>query len=583
MISTTDIGAGDAKADVFALFKGISWDRILFPGLTLSARELLAAAGELQQEYAVYFYQAGLQCLWITCMGGTGTGKSTVFNGLAGREVSPAGVERPTTTMPVAFGHRGQPVEDRFPFTGMELKRVPAGAAPPSPDNPGGIFFVYAEHDDETRRHLVFVDAPDVDSVERRHRSISDSLYLLSHVVIFVTSQEKYADHIPSSILQRMYREGKPFYVLFNKADGGQAEGELPAIFMERGIPIPDNHFFTIPFIHNAARSEEMLQAGLQRFLDALIDKYPPSALHSVIHEERRRTRRRLVDKTEHLLACSRAEEEAGRAWMKELDALTAAASESLLDAMAVRQGERNLWALKKELRAIFSAYDVLAKPRRYIMSILRVPFMLFGMGRSISDSEGKRELLKAREKVDNAPIRAAMERLNRLVLENLSPSDAEAPLFKALRDGGLPLGGDLVEARILSEQESLARWLEVTIRDLEAGLPKSKRLGIYSTSVLWGAAIISFQTVLGGGLALLELAFDAVLAPFITKGSVELFIYRELRVISREMNRRYQEGIRSIFTEQKERYESVLREHLTPEPVCAGLLSLKERLENEP
>lgn len=583
MLSTTDIGAGDPKADGFHLFKGISWERIVFPGLTCFAGELLETAGELEQEYAIYFYQAGLHCLWITCMGGTGTGKSTVFNGLAGKPVSPASVERPTTTMPVAFGHREQPVEERFPFTGMELKRVPAGSPLPSPDNPAGMFFVYAEHDDETRRHLVFVDAPDVDSVERRHRSTAESLYRLSQVVIFVTSQEKYADHIPSSLLERMHREGKPLYVVFNKADGGQAEDELPAIFRERGIPIPDNHFFAIPFIHNAGGPEEILRAGLQRLADAVIEGYPPSVLNSVIQEERRRTRSRLLVRTERLLTCAREEEEAGRAWVKELDALTAAASESLLDAMAVRHGERNLWALKKELRSIFSAYDVLAKPRRYIMSILRVPFSLFGIGRSIADSEGKRELLKARENVDNAPIRAAMERLNRLVLEKLSPPDAGAPLFKALRDRGLPLDGEAVEARILREQEALARWLEVTIRDLEAGLPKSKRLGIYSTSVLWGAAIISFQTVLGGGLALLELAFDAVLAPFVTKGSVELFIYRELRLISREMNRRYQEGIRSIFTEQKERYEGVLRELLTPEPVRAGLLELKERLENEP
>ncbi|MCK9229295.1 MAG: GTPase domain-containing protein [Syntrophales bacterium] len=579
MIPTADFGSTNA----LALLRGISWHSIQFPGLTRSAGELLGTARELEQEYAVYFYRARLPCLWVSCMGGTGTGKSTVFNGLAGREVSPAGVERPTTTSPVASGHRGLSIEEGFPFSSMRLKRVPVDTVPSFNDDPREHYFVYVEHDDDSRRHLVFVDTPDVDSVERRHRSIAEALYLLSHVIVFVTSQEKYADLIPSSLLQRMHREGKPFYLLFNKADKSQVEDELPAVFRDRGIPIRDSHFFTIPFINNAEKPEDILKAGLQRFIDAVLDEYPPSALHDVIKEEERRFRRILTEKTGRLLICSREEEEAGRAWLKELDDLTAHESGALLDTMAARYGEHNLQTLKKELRAIFSAYDLLARPRQYIMSILRAPFLFLIPGGSGSAGGRGQELLKVRGQVDTMPLVEAMERLNRLVLENLSPPDPDAPLFKALRDNRLPLGTETVEARISREQENLAGWLETTIRDLEAGLPKSKRLGIYTTSVLWGAAILSFQTVMGGGLALLELAFDAVLAPLITKGSVELFIYRELRMISREMNRRYQDGIHSIFMEQKERYEAVLKAHLTPEAVRENLLSLKACLEHEP
>ncbi|MDD5475083.1 MAG: hypothetical protein PHU03_01055, partial [Syntrophales bacterium] len=418
--------------------------------------------------------------------------------------------------------------------------------------------------------------------VERQHRGIAEALYLLSHVVIFVASQEKYADDMPSRLLCRMDSEGKPYYIVFNKADYRQTDDELVTLFRDRGLSIRGDRFFRIPFMNSSELSGETFMSAVRLCVDGIMRDCSPSALNSVRRDDLSRIREGLVEKTDRLLSSAESEEKAARSWLKELDALVGSTSEKLLEEMASRQDRRNLSALKKQLGQIFSAYDVLAKPRRYIMSIIKSPLRVLGIVGPESAGGVREDFLKAREKVNNWPIHAAMDRLNLLILETLSPSSTESPLFKALRNKDLPLKEDELEARILEEQEKLAKWLEATIRDLEAGLPKSKRLGIYSTSLIWGAAIISFQTVLGGGLALLELAFDTVLAPFITKGSVELFIYRELRSINREMNSLYQEGIRSIFEEQKERYVTVLESHLAHAGAWSSLLKVKEALEGE-
>ena len=104
--------------------------------------------------------------------------------------------------------------------------------------------------------------------------------------------------------------------------------------------------------------------------------------------------------------------------------------------------------------------------------------------------------------------------------------------------------------------------------------------MGIYSTSVIWGAAILSFETVLGGGITLLEMALNTVLAPFVTKGSADLFAHRELKAIIRDMNERYRSGIAGIFREQRDRYVALLEDCLTTEAARSSLRELKTGME---
>src|SRR5207253_3565812 len=89
--------------------------------------------------------------------GGTGVGKSTVLNALAGEEVSPAGARRPTTAEPVAW----VPADKR-----AELAQLLEWL---------GVTQV-REHHADGLGELAVLDLPDFDSVAVEHRARVDAL-----------------------------------------------------------------------------------------------------------------------------------------------------------------------------------------------------------------------------------------------------------------------------------------------------------------------------------------------------------------------------------------------------------------------
>jgi hypothetical protein len=82
---------------------------------------------------------------------------------------------------------------------------------------------------------------------------------------------------------------------------------------------------------------------------------------------------------------------------------------------------------------------------------------------------------------------------------------------------------------------------------------------------VLWGIFILSLEAAIGGGIGFLDAAVDTLLAPFVTKGAVELFAYGELQKVARQLAQRYQDGLLSVIGEQRDRYVQNLESLRTP------------------
>ena len=72
-------------------------DDIKCPGLTPGAGEIYRLAEELPKRLAIFSYKQSIPSLWLVFVGGTGTGKSTLFNAFCGMPLSETGVERPKT------------------------------------------------------------------------------------------------------------------------------------------------------------------------------------------------------------------------------------------------------------------------------------------------------------------------------------------------------------------------------------------------------------------------------------------------------------------------------------------------------
>jgi len=194
------------------------------------------------------------------------------------------------------------------------------------------------------------------------------------------------------------------------------------------------------------------------------------------------------------------------------------------------------------------------------------MPFRALGLWPAESAKASVYDLDEICRKADVRMIQAAVEGLNRAVLEKLSPQDGTSALYHRLRDPNLVLTGEEIQRQVKKEQDRLLLWLEETFQRMAQGIPRSKELGIYSTSILWGGLVIVLETAIGGGISLLEAVLDTAVAPFVTKGAVDLFAYHELQKIAKELGEHYKEALTATLRLQRARYLECIRS-LTTSP----------------
>jgi len=143
----------------------------------------------------------------VVLLGSTGSGKSSLFNALAGRDISPSGVLRPTTRRPVAMAHPDNADASLLPGL-AERDALELVVDPAFP------------------RGMVIVDAPDFDSVELANRALAVELLEAADLVVFVTTATRYADQVPWTILERAHQRGVPLLAVLNRlpADAEDAD-----------------------------------------------------------------------------------------------------------------------------------------------------------------------------------------------------------------------------------------------------------------------------------------------------------------------------------------------------------------------
>jgi energy-coupling factor transporter ATP-binding protein EcfA2 len=163
--------------------------------------------------------------------GSTGAGKSTLVNSLAGAEVSPSGVLRPTTRAPVLVCHPADLpwFEDDRVLPGMS--RSTGGAA-----GPGGLELVATE---ALAPGLALLDSPDIDSVVEANRALSRQLLAAADAWLFVTTAARYADAVPWELLQSARERGTALSLVLDRVPPeavAEVAAHLRAMVAEREL-----------------------------------------------------------------------------------------------------------------------------------------------------------------------------------------------------------------------------------------------------------------------------------------------------------------------------------------------------------
>jgi hypothetical protein len=536
------------------------WKSLKWPGLTPSAPKIRELAAEIPVQLAALSYKSSRHFLWVVFIGGTGTGKSTLFNALIGKSLSETGVERPKTSGPLVYAHKNTPIEKDFPFAAAGIQRVMIDQVPSSGYSgaPGQLLVI--DHDLEEFSHLVIVDTPDLDSLELKNRQMVEDLQLLADLVIFVASQEKYADEVPFRFLARLHLGEKPYYLLLNKADEGLSADDVLDALHGQGLRVSVDRFWMLPYIPSSPSVSLAGVASFTHFQKTLFQRLSKDQASDVMRRERMRAAEETRSAIRLLLDSLKNEAAAASQWEEQLELFSEVACQSLLAEQEERFARESRAHIQREIRKHFSKYDLLGTPRRLLSQVIRMPFRLLGIWPGEETQASEHDLEKVFRAFDLTVIQAAVESFNRSVLEKLSPQDETAALYKKLRDPSLVLTREEIQRQMKEEQDRLILWLEVTFQRLAQGIPKSKELGIYSTSIVWGALIIALETAIGGGISLLEAVLDTAVAPFVTKGAVDLFAYHELQKIGRDLGEHYRKALTASLRLQGRRYREGLQ-----------------------
>jgi GTPase Era involved in 16S rRNA processing len=150
------------------------------------------------------FNHSGSRPLIVAFMGGTGVGKSSLLNRLAGKAIARAGIVRPTSREVTLYHHHSVAIKhlpEQLPLAQIKT----------------------SEHDNESRKNVIWIDMPDFDSTEQSNKR--QVLEWLPHidVLIYVVSPERYRDEKAWRLLLAEGGRHAWLFVL-NQWDRGQTE-----------------------------------------------------------------------------------------------------------------------------------------------------------------------------------------------------------------------------------------------------------------------------------------------------------------------------------------------------------------------
>ncbi len=181
------------------------WAQEAYAGGWLSKNDAQRIESVQAHSPASLFAGGDQRPLVVAFFGGTGVGKSSLLNRLAGQTIARVGIERPTSREISMYHHHS-----------LQISRLPAEFPVEK--------IRAARHQDDDRKEVLWIDMPDIDSTEEKNRTMV--LEWLPHidVLIYVVSPERYRDDTEWRLLRSVGAEHAWIFVMNHWDEGEEAQ-----------------------------------------------------------------------------------------------------------------------------------------------------------------------------------------------------------------------------------------------------------------------------------------------------------------------------------------------------------------------
>jgi GTP-binding protein EngB required for normal cell division len=229
-------------------------ERRCVPDVLAPARALLARAAARRRHAP--------ERTVVALAGGTGSGKSTLFNAISGEPLAPTGVRRPTTSRsraaiwPAATAGAGSDdVSGLLDWLEVRDRHFVAGAGPAAgaADLAG----------------LVLVDLPDFDSTAAAHRLEAERMTEVVDLLVWVLDPQKYADAaVHNRYLRPLAAHREVMLVVLNQADRLEVDA-LDSCRRDLARLLSDDGLAGVPVLTTSALRGD----GLEQLRSALAER----------------------------------------------------------------------------------------------------------------------------------------------------------------------------------------------------------------------------------------------------------------------------------------------------------------------
>ncbi len=184
--------------------------------------------------------------------GGTGVGKSTILNRLAGDDVARASAARPTSTNITAYVHSSITVDklpDEFPMQRMQT----------------------AIHQNSRYQSVLWLDMPDFDSVETSHRELVTQWLPHIDLLVYVVSPERYKDDQGWRLLLE-HGSKHAWVFVFNHWDKGDARQRADFTQLLENAGFEQPHVFCTDSSNQNSKGHDEF-SGLEAIISTMADQ----------------------------------------------------------------------------------------------------------------------------------------------------------------------------------------------------------------------------------------------------------------------------------------------------------------------